>query len=380
MSISKKTKNDCCGCNACAEICPKHCIQMEEDREGFAYPHVNHKLCVECGACENVCPFGNENLLFMTPMDAYAAWNKIPQIHQTSTSGGAAYTFSKYIIENGGIVYGCAFEKNQAKHIRIDNLADLSRLQGSKYVQSCINGIFRKIKTDVKSDINVLFIGTPCQVAALQSYIGKVPENLYLIDLICHGVPSPKMLKEHIRNVIGEEGIRRISFRKGNKYIFEVEGHEKFYRNDLWNNLFTDSFMTGFIYGIINRPSCSHCPFARPERCSDITIGDFWGIHNWEQSSLSPIQDGVSILLPCTRKGMNLLYFVQKELCIFKSTLQEAIHGNIRLRQPMNNSLRTRIFHLAYKYIPFHLAVEVSLLDLSFPYRLKRKIKRIVNR
>lgn len=150
MSVSNKDKAACCGCNACAEICPKHCIQMVEDAQGFIYPQVDSSVCVECGMCEKVCPLEVANLSLRKPLKAYAAWNKNRQEHLLSSSGGAAYIFSSYIIEKGGVVYGCTSDGIDVRHIRVENRSELFKLQGSKYVQSDVRGLFKKVKNDLK--------------------------------------------------------------------------------------------------------------------------------------------------------------------------------------------------------------------------------------
>lgn len=183
MSVVHKKKEDCCGCNACAEICPKHCIEMIKDKKGFFYPRIKEDLCVECGACERVCPLLLENQQKKEPITAYAAWSNNPEIYFSSSSGGVAYILSKYIIENQGVVYGCSAEGINIKHIRVEKLEDLYKLQGSKYVQSDVRGVFKRVKNDLNHGTSVLFIGTPCQVAGLRNYIKNIPENLFLIDL-----------------------------------------------------------------------------------------------------------------------------------------------------------------------------------------------------
>lgn len=270
-------KRRCCGCNACAEICPKHCIEMREDRKGFFYPFVNSDLCIECGLCVKVCPFIKENNKYSWPITAYAAWNTEREAYLKSSSGGVAFVLSKFILENDGVVYGCSSNGLDISHIRVDNIHDIYKLQGSKYVQSNVHGIFAKVKQDIKKNYKVLFIGTPCQVAGLKNYIMKVPENLFLIDIICHGVPSQKMLKEHVHHILGERHIERISFRNGTDYVLKIYSDEGLsYEAKYWKDLYYKAFIDGITY-----PSnCYHCPFACEKRVGDITIGDFWGLKN----------------------------------------------------------------------------------------------------
>lgn len=213
-SVVNRKKKDCCGCNACMEICPRCCITMIADAKGFHYPKVDTTACVDCGACKKVCPFEEENIKLNIPLTAYAAWNKDREEYLASSSGGAAHVFSSYIIRQGGVVYGCTSEGMHIRHIRVDSLSNLFKLQGSKYVQSDVRGLFSQVKADLKSGKPVLFVGTPCQVAGLKNYIKWIPEHLYLVDLICHGVPSQQMLNEHIHHIL-KTSAEQLSFRKG---------------------------------------------------------------------------------------------------------------------------------------------------------------------
>lgn len=221
-SIATKKKKDCSGCNACAEACPKHCIEMIPDKKGFLYPKVDTATCIDCGVCTKVCPFEDGNIHLNTPLTAYAAWNKDREQYLASSSGGAAQVFSSYIINQGGVVYGCTSYDMRIRHIRVDALSDLHKLQGSKYVQSDVRGLFSKVKDDLKAGKPVLFIGTPCQIAGLKNYIKQIPEHLYLVDLICHGVPSQQMLNEHIVHVLNGRTAKQISFRKGELFRLEI--------------------------------------------------------------------------------------------------------------------------------------------------------------
>lgn len=159
------------------------------------------------------------------PRQAFAAWNKNREQYLSSSSGGAAYVFSSYILNSGGVVYGCAADGMQIRHIRVDKLSDLSKLQGSKYVQSGVRGLYAQVKSDLNLNLPVLFIGTPCQVAGLKNYVKHIPEHLYLVDLICHGVPSQQMLREHINHCIGgAKPVNHISFRKGSEFLLTLSG------------------------------------------------------------------------------------------------------------------------------------------------------------
>ncbi len=372
MSVSDKKKAECCGCNACAEICPKHCIQMIEDAKGFLYPQVDSAICIECDACENVCPLNTSKLSLRTPLKAFAAWNKNHQEHLASSSGGAAYILSSYILDKGGVVYGCTSDGIDVRHIRVENHSDLSKLQGSKYVQSNVCGLFKDVKNDLKSGKSVLFIGTPCQVAGLKNYIKHIPEHLYLVDLICHGVPSKKMLHDHIKHIANRRVVQKISFRKGNDYRLSIQTVNFSYEVSLWETPYKDLYLKGFIEGMISRPSCYKCPFACPTRVSDITIGDFWGLKNAE---LLPeeTRDGVSLLLPMTDKGLNLVQAVESNFHIIERSVDEAVDGNTQLRHPSLQGRRSRLFNILYPILSFDTAMNIVLADHKTIWKLKNR-------
>lgn len=372
MSVSGKKKASCCGCNACAEICPKHCIRMVEDAQGFVYPQVDSSVCVECGMCEKVCPFEVANLSLRPPLKAYAAWNKNRQEHLESSSGGAAYVFSSYILDKGGVVYGCTADGIDVRHIRVENHSELPKLQGSKYVQSNVCGLFKEVKNDLKSGKPVLFIGTPCQVAGLKNYIKHIPEHLYLVDLICHGVPSQKMLHDHIKHVAKGQKIQRISFRKGNSFIISFKALNFSHNADVWEEPYKDLYMKGFMDGMTYRSSCYQCSFACPSRVSDMTIGDFWGLKNAE---LLPKEskDGISLLLPMTDKGLNLIHAVENNMYICERSVDEAVNGNTQLRHPSLQGRRSRLFNIIYPILSFDTAMNIVLADHKAIWKLKNR-------
>ena len=358
MSVSGKKEFACSGCNACAEICPKHCIKMVADRKGFLYPKVDTAVCIECGICEKICPFEKDNICLNPPIKAFAAWNKERKQYLQSSSGGAAYVFASYIIGIGGVVYGCTAEGLDIHYIRVDSQTNVYKLQGSKYVQSNVCNLYSQIKNDLKTGTPVLFIGTPCQVAGLKNYIRHVSEHLYLIDLICHGVPSLKMLKEHVQHIAGTKSIERISFRKGSDFRLNLQGKEFYYVRSVWKDMYYRGFMNGFTY----RPSCYHCPFATSERISDLTIGDFWGLQQPEKLPVNP-QEGISVLLPSTDKGLQLIRQVEEKMVIVERSVKEAVDGNTQLRQPTQKTYRSKLFSVCYPVLPLDFLIRLLITN-----------------
>lgn len=369
-------KTECCGCNACAEICPKHCITMVADAKGFLYPKVDTAACIECGVCERVCPLRKENIRLNAPLKAFAAWNEDESEYLASSSGGAAQVFSSYIIKQGGVVYGCTSESMHIRHIRVDSLSELSKLQGSKYVQSDVRGLFSQVKADTQAGKPVLFIGTPCQVAGLKNYIRRIPENLYLVDLICHGVPSQQMLHEHINHILNGRSAVQLSFSKGQLYCIEITSRcGTVYSSEPYGDAYFKSFLNGLTY----RDSCYHCPFARKERASDITIGDFWGLRDAASLPLKNNGGGISVLLPSTEKGEMLINAIKAKMYIFERSVEEAVTGNDQLQSPVKDCLQNKMFRALYTILPFDQSVFIATANhkiRTFLKIIRRKICR----
>lgn len=366
MSVAGKKKQDCCGCNACAEICPKQCIEMRLDKKGFLYPKVDAKTCIECELCEHVCPFPAEKSMLQRPDKAIAAWAKDPTVQQRSSSGGAAYLLSRHTIEHGGVVYGCAADSLTVHHVRIDSVEDLPRLQGSKYVQSDTRGIFAQVRADLDAGLTALFIGTPCQTAGLRRFIRRNAERLYLVDLICHGVPSQKMLRDHLSPIAKGHNVERMIFRSpGSLALRLYEDGREFYCGDENADLYYSAFEAGKIF----RPSCYRCGYASEKRAGDITVGDFWGFK--ERETLPErARNGLSVILPNTKKGHELLKSITPELNLMERPVAEAVNGNTQLRHPLQKSRTTRIFQALYPLLPFDAAVRLSEL----PAKIRQKI------
>lgn len=296
------------------------------------------------------------------PFTAYAAWNKDREQYLASSSGGAAHVFSSHIIKRGGIVYGCTSEGMHIRHIRVDSLSELSKLQGSKYVQSDVRGLFSQAKADLKAGKPVLFIGTPCQVAGLKNYIKNIPEHLFLVDLICHGVPSQQMLHEHICRIAKGRTAERLFFREGQTFRMELQGGSMRYgATKQWcyvSEPHKDMYYRAFLNGISYRKSCYRCKFAQSERVSDITIGDFWGL----QDDNGIPKQGVSVVLPSTDKGVRLLKAVESKLALKERDMEKAIKGNDQLQAPTKSNHATRSFQALYPTLPFDWAVFISLV------------------
>lgn len=227
-------KELCTGCGLCSSTCPVHCITMEEDEYGFLYPVINPDKCINCGKCKKRCPVITD-IESCYPLKSFAAWSLDLEDRETSSSGGVASVLANQFIASGGVVYGCAYKDGEVKHIRVANVNDLHLLKGSKYTQSKITGIIPQICSDIRKGNKVLFFGTPCQVATIQQIAPneKIFNNLLvLVDVVCHGVPSQRMLKEHLLSVVGRnETVTDLRFRIGNeKLVYAKTERGKEYR------------------------------------------------------------------------------------------------------------------------------------------------------
>ncbi len=309
--IVLKEKKDCCGCSACAQRCPKQCITMQSDNEGFLYPIVDTDKCIDCGLCEKVCPVINRNEP-SKPIAAYAAINKNEEIRLASSSGGIFTLLAEAIINEGGVVFGVKFnEKWQAVFDYTETLEGIAPFRGSKYVQAVVGDAYKYAESFLKAGRKVLFTGTPCQIAGLKKYLRKDYENLLAVDVICHGAPSPLVWKEYVEELIrakrvagkntvslslnDEPVLTGISFRdKTNgwkKFCFRAtfaaskaaknSVSEPYSNNTILESLHDNIYMQGFLRDIYLRPSCYSCPAKNGTSGSDITLGDFWGINNY---------------------------------------------------------------------------------------------------
>lgn len=323
--IAIKDKGRCCGCGACAQACPKNCIAMKEDREGFLYPVVDASQCCKCGKCDKVCPIiaadGKAPALpttFPQPL-AIGGKHRDEAIRQASSSGGAFSLFASRIFALGGVVYGAAMKGNRAGHVCAHGEEELSALRGSKYVQSDIGETYNEVKGYLQEDRPVLFSGTPCQTAGLMTFLGKSYDNLYLVDFICHGVPSPKVFAQYLASVEkkADSKVVSFSFREKDKG-WQQSGLQMGTRAKLANGTeirrfpaLRDTYMNGFLEDIYLRPSCYQCRFKEiPKWSADITIADFWGI----DKVLPNLNDGkgTSLLLIHNAQGKRLFDAVRE--------------------------------------------------------------------
>lgn len=348
----------CVGCFACANICPQGAVLITLDDLGKTIPQIDHSRCIECGACQKACPVLSHVPLHK-PCCAYAVWSKDQKDVVRSSSGGAAAVFSRYVIENGGVVCGSVVREGVTQHICIDNQDELDLLRGSKYVQSEIGDCYCQIRNYLSNGRMVLFIGTPCQSAGLQTFLGKDYAGLLTVDLICHGTPPQKYLTEYLLSQTKE--FDSFSFRgKYDYYLTAYKGDEIVYQKERSQDLYYLSFLEGLIY----RDNCYSCRYARTERASDLTIGDFWGLN---RITMRQKYDGrISLVLPCTKKGQDFFETVKDSFFWEKRTISEAANetqGN--LLHPSVPHKDRELFETIYRRNGFKKAVSSTSVKCS---------------
>ena len=327
--IKIQDKRDCCGCAACVQRCPKHCVSLKEDGEGFLYPVVDESVCINCGLCEKVCQIINRAEK-LPVKEVLAVKNRNEAERMASSSGGVFIALAKKTLEKGGVVFGAVFDDNwEVKHTYAETLEGVRPMMGSKYVQSRMGSCYREAEAFLKQGREVLFTGSPCQIAGLRGYLRKDYPNLLAVDFLCHGVPSPGVWRKYLnealpgtarraaagKNTVLSSSLKSapvitgIEFRDKTlhgwkKYSFVVLGStseadkNKVLLSDIHNN---NPYMRGFLSDIYLRPSCYRCKCKNGVSHSDLTIGDFWGV----PVAMPDFDDdkGVGLVLVNTDKG-----------------------------------------------------------------------------
>ena len=332
---------DCCGCTACSSVCPHDAIEMRPDVLGFLYPYVDTDKCIDCGLCDKVCSFNDHYDIednFKKPM-AFGARHKDMKEVESSQSGAAFVAISDYILNSGGVVYGCGYTDHyRVVHKRATTKGERDEFRGSKYVQSDLNSVFRQVKADLRNGLTVLFSGTPCQTAGLNSYVGKrLRTNLVLVDIVCHGVPGPFLWRDYIAYLEKKEGapITWVNFRDKQ---FGWRAHRETFKFEGGGDKMSYTFL--FYKHIMLRKSCSKCHFSNTHRPSDITISDFWGVEK-SNPEFGADNKGVSLILVNTPKGREIFDAVKHNLNYFPAKLDDCLQPNL-IRPTLEHPQRDR--------------------------------------
>lgn len=386
--IDIKDKKDCCGCNACGDVCRQEAITFLSDNEGFWYPQVNKDKCTDCHLCEKICPMLNIGSLKHNDWDepkVYGGYNKDIVIRFDSTSGGLYSLLAQAMYKQKGYVSGAVYSENfQVFNFISNDKKDLKRLRSSKYVQSNAEGIYKTIKQLLVSGEKVLACGSPCQMAALRSYLRKNYDNLLVVDFLCRATNSPKVFEKYKESLEARYGSKIIAIKDKNKdhgwhslarkitfedgKVYYGEGHE-------------DDFRRGYHGNVFERPSCYECKFKGFPRMSDITLGDFWGIGNVDPSLEQNL--GTSLIMINSQKGLDYFEKVKEKLVVKEFTLRDIIPGNptaiLGGKLPYPTHINRDEFFEALDKMPFdecanHFFPYVNNQNVSF----KRKIKNVL--
>lgn len=376
--IQLASTDQCTGCSACASICPTKSITMREDKEGFLQPHIDTDTCIKCHKCEKTCPIISP---ISIPTDfetqAFAAINKDDAVRMRSSSGGMFHALAKWTIEQGGAVFGARFNDQwEVVHDYTESIEGIEPFMRSKYVQSRIGDTFKQAKQFLDQGRQVLFVGTPCQIGGLKSYLKKDYENLLAVDIICHGASSPKVWRESLKDTLKGDTLLDFNFRdkqngwKGFECVITTSAATQ--RKDPFEN----PYFRGFLKDVYQRPSCYTCKFRGVHRIADVTLADAWGIPNY-----CPEMDdnkGTSLLLLHTLKSTII---IDKILAIKRKSLslEDPILYNPSLIKNMDMPRRRSVFFRVFSICGFHCA-QIYIDKDAYYVRIIRKIKKILNK
>ena len=383
MENISKIKEKCVGCKSCEQICPKHCIFMVENNEGFWYPSVVEKNCIGCKLCLKKCPVENTKFHRNEPQTVWAWRNKNDVDIMRSASGGAADSAAKTVLQMQGVVYGAAYDEQLAvNHIEVTDEAEREKLQSSKYVQSDPKNSYAKVKQRLSEGKTVLFTGIPCQIAGLYAFLGGDHENLYTIDLICHGVPSPKFFKKYLEYQNKQMAGRIIyfNFRSKDKRGWGTQYQLMTKTETKTETLSLDRYGKHFMDGDCYRESCYQCDYANTSRAGDLTVGDFWGIAKSHSNFNSP--KGVSSVFVNTEKGQKLFEMMRPLAEVEEATLEEGMVKQHNLVQPSSRPATRDTFYKGIDEPGFIEHIRVGLqpkarLKSVLPNKLIQKIKSL---
>ncbi|MBR5451688.1 MAG: Coenzyme F420 hydrogenase/dehydrogenase, beta subunit C-terminal domain [Clostridia bacterium] len=369
---------DCCGCFACGAVCPSACIEKKQTEKGFFVPHVNERECINCGKCIKVCPMLTDTR--KSPKKIFAARHNDADVVKNSTSGGTFTCISSYIIGMGGVACGAVFNGDfDVIHICSDSISDRDRMRGSKYVKSDTSSIYNDVKANLLIGKTVLFSGTPCQVEAVKQFcnIEKLPtNNLYTVDIVCHGTPSPIMFRKHLEALQKKYGkITKYKFRdknvgwRGQNVSIEFEGGK------VLNEKAAKVFSRLYFNSYITMPSCHSCKYSSIKRVGDITLGDFWGVEKFKPE-LSD-NKGVSLVMVNTPKGEIIMENIAGELSLWEANENLCMQPN--LKAPTGPNKNKDKFYKIYTKYGFKWAI-IATNIWGFTNKIKAKLSLIIKK
>lgn len=397
MNVYLETNNTskCCGCGACANACPKNCISLTTDGEGFVYPTVDVSVCINCNRCATVCPFENREIVRTEAYPkAYGAHTKNKEYIMNSSSGGLFSEIANLFISQGGVVCGVTIDANhKVFHTVIDSVDDIPLLQGSKYVQSDLARCYPQIEHTLSSGKKLLFTGTPCQVSAVKR-LYKSP-NLYTLDVLCHGVPSQKLFDEYIKYLEKKHGGRltEIAFRDKERNGWSITQRYKIEKKGKENTYYLDrhlsEYFSGFLRNMTQRESCYACPYTTIEREGDITLADFWGVDKVRPELF--FADGTSLLFANSERGDDLIQGVVDNIEIAEVDIKDATYQNVNFISPPErhrhrSTVYAEVFSKGFKTVgrkiilpknayKYRLWALLQKLHFVGPLNKKRKVK-----
>lgn len=375
-SIDIIGNENCASCFSCSNVCPESAIKMELSEEGFYKPIIDRNACTECGLCQKHCPVilsGEISANNSSKPKVFAAWSKDDLVRLSSSSGGVFSELSALILKNGGVVFGAAWDSDfSVKHIGIYSFDSINLLKGSKYIPSNLDSVYKRVQNEISKGKQVLFSGTPCQIAALKTYVTS--DELLTVDLICHGVPSLKVFYAYLEYINKSRIVEDINFRNKETGWYDFSISVNFEDGSKYIERFNkDDFCWGFNNNYYLNSICYSCPFAKLPRQGDITMGDFWGVTEKLKN-----EKGVSVVLVNNEKGERILRLTEN-LYLEEVELSAAVRGNPRIingefnkpkvREMLLNDIKNNGFeHIKRKYLKRPNKV------LSFLKKVIRKI------
>lgn len=379
--IEITNRKHCTGCGACAQKCPKGAISMKADGADFTYPTIDNNSCIDCGMCQKICPVNQSTRQSGEIMTAYAAYALDDEIRMHSSSGGIFSVLGEYVLSNGGIVFGAAFDETHlVRQEAINSKEELDRLRGSKYLQSRTEDTFRAAEECLKAGRIVLYTGTACQIAGLKAFLGKDYPELFTVDVLCHGVPSPKLWQKYL----SEQEKTHASYVQQTFFRQKNFGWKRYAVELLFSNSTAylcehrkDRYMQMFLGNICLRDSCHNCAFKGNNVCSDLTIGDSWGI----QEYMKEMDDdrGTSVVFIRSKKGKELFSKVYEKLVVKQGNVQTFIRYNsaavVSVKPHPNRKKFMRLLEQDAE-----MDVLYSALQISYPKKIYRYISRRVEK